>query len=34
MNGLDRKINQTISRTIVKYVNDKQDDRDEYIDSI
>ena len=33
-NGLDEKANQTISRTLLKYVNDEQDDWDEYLDSI
>lgn len=33
-NGLDEKANQTISRTIIKYVNDQQDNWDEYLESI
>ena len=33
-NGLDERINQTISRTLRKYINDEQDDWDQYLDSI
>ena len=33
-NGLDERINQTLTKAIVKYINTEQDDWDEHIESI
>ena len=33
-NGLDERMNQTLTKAIVKYINTEQDDWDEHIESI
>ena len=33
-NGLDKRMNQTVTKAIVKYLNPEQDDWDEHIDAI
>ena len=33
-NGLDKRMNQTVTKAIVKYLNPDQDDGDEHIDAI
>ena len=33
-NGLDERMNQTVTKAIVKYLNPDQDDWDEHIDAI
>ena len=34
MNGLDERMNQTLTKAIVKYINTEQDDWDEHIEYI
>ena len=33
-NGLDERMNQTVTKAVVKYLNPEQDDWDEHIDAI
>lgn len=33
-NGLDERLNQTIARTLLKYINEEQDDWDDYLECI